>query len=64
MMHNCLIQLGVDLADPGAVDKLLDKIVKATAKQEGVVFAYATKAPSLTRSAQRAKLAPEELFTK
>lgn len=64
MRHNCLIHLAVDAADTETVDKLLDKIVTATSKQEGVVFAYATKAPSLTRAAQRANVAPEELFTK
>lgn len=64
MRHNCLVHLAVDAAKPEMVDELLAKIVTATSKQEGVVFAYATKAPSLTRVAQKADLAPEELFTK
>lgn len=64
MLHNCLIHLAVD-GDPETVDKLLAKICAATEKQKGVAFALATKAPSLTRAAQKAKVetpAPEELF--
>lgn len=64
MLHNCLIHLAVD-ADEETVDALLAKICKATLKQEGVAFVYSTKAPSLTRGAQKAKqMAPEEMFTK
>jgi hypothetical protein len=63
--HNCLVHLAIDADDPSDVQKLLAKICAASAKQDGVVFAYSTQAPSLTRAAERAPLKqpePEELF--
>lgn len=63
--YNCLIHIAVDADDAEAVDTLLEKVCKATAKQEGVVFAYPTKAPILGRpnvTKPAAPKAPEELF--